>query len=120
MLLRLLKLIKIVKLFSYGSNMQENRIANFFSINAGKMRLLTLLITVCLTIHLCGCGWYYIAKLEDFSPESWIFSFDLMEKTQFEIYIASIYYVLSTLSTIGYGDITVNNYLIILIIVFFK
>ena len=30
-----------------------------------------------------------------------------MEKTKIEMYIASIYYVLSTLSTIGYGDITV-------------
>eukprot|EP00828_Plagiopyla_frontata_P046040 TRINITY_DN8052_c0_g2_i1.p1 TRINITY_DN8052_c0_g2~~TRINITY_DN8052_c0_g2_i1.p1 ORF type:complete len:451 (+),score=54.94 TRINITY_DN8052_c0_g2_i1:23-1375(+) len=106
MLLRLTKIIKIIKLFSYGDNMQENRIANFFSINAGKMRLLMLLITVCLTIHLCGCGWYYIAKLEDFSPDSWIFNFDLMEKSQVELYIASLYYVLSTLSTIGYGDIT--------------
>ena len=64
MLLRLLKLMKLVKLFSYSENILENRIVNFFSINAGKMRLLILLMT----IHLCGCGWYYIAKLEDFSP----------------------------------------------------
>ena len=67
-----------------------------------------LAFTVMLNIHLCGCGWYYLAKLEEFSPDSWIFNFELMEKTKIEMYIASIYYVLSTLSTIGYGDITVR------------
>lgn len=38
----------------------------FFKFNYGFSRLLTLLISVCLVLHLSGCLWYYVAAFNDF------------------------------------------------------
>ena len=91
---------------------------------------MTLFFTVSIGIHLMGCLWYYEAKLEEFSPETWVYRFfskklnlffnwnryknnfvkknlrmDMVDYSNLSIYLASIYYALTTLTTVGYGDI---------------
>ena len=36
------------------------------------MRLVTLLVSVMILVHLMGCFWYYEAKLDDFQPDTWV------------------------------------------------
>jgi hypothetical protein len=31
-----------------------------------------LFLTVLLLVHLMGCFWFYLAKLADFDPETWV------------------------------------------------
>jgi hypothetical protein len=61
-----------------------------------------------------GCFWYYLAKLQDFEPDTWVARTDMIESTNLSLYIASIYYSFTALTTVGYGDITArtnsNNY----------
>jgi voltage-gated potassium channel len=45
-----------------------------------------------LTVHLIGCGWIYLNGVE--------------KGKIFDIYVKAIYWVITTMTTIGYGDIT--------------
>ena len=64
-----------------------------------KFSVITLLL-----IHTTGCFWYFLAT---FSPEdNWVIAFGIEDSSIFVKYIASIYFVLKVLVTVGYGNIT--------------
>jgi len=74
-LYRLIKITKIAKVFRFLSN--DSFVMEFFEFNSGVMRLITLLFSVSILIHLMGCLWYYEAKMDDFGPDTWVFRFFL-------------------------------------------
>ena len=56
-------------------------------------------------IHLSSCLFFFITKLEDFSPDSWVNRLGLTDSSPFELYITSFYWSLTTVTTVGYGDV---------------
>jgi len=78
-----------------------------------------LMLIIILALHNLSCIYICLGKM--YYP-NWIVQLGLNVKNYIEIYICSFYYVLSTLTTVGYGDIstyTVNErlYGIVLLIV---
>jgi len=47
-----------------------------------------------------------LAKLYDDSDQTWIFRYGYQDSTNMEVYIASMYFTLTTITTVGFGDIT--------------
>lgn len=70
-LYRLIKITKIAKVFRFLTN--DSFVMEYFEFNSGIMRLVTLLFSVSILIHLMGCLWYYEAKMDDFGPDTWVF-----------------------------------------------
>ena len=60
-------------------------------------------------IHLSSCLFFFITKLEDFSPDSWVNRLGLTDSSPFELYITSFYWSLTTVTTVGYGDVVSNT-----------
>ena len=80
------------------------------TINLRKELILTfqrftqLLLYIILFVHISGCIWIWIGATND---DGWIkVKGYLLEKDGTTIYIASIYYIVTTLATVGYGDFT--------------
>jgi hyperpolarization activated cyclic nucleotide-gated potassium channel 1 len=56
-----------------------------------------------------GCFWYYSAKLYDFSSNTWVYQNDVVNESNWMLYLISIYWAISTISTVGFGDIHAYN-----------
>jgi hypothetical protein len=67
---RIVKLIKMVRTMGKTSRTVEKIIYSLI-VNAGMLRLIQLLFTLVLFVHLFGCGWFLVAKLTDFGPDTW-------------------------------------------------
>lgn len=48
----------------------------------------------------------FLAEFDDDPYESWRYGEPYVEYESFDLYITSVYYVVTTMSTVGYGDIS--------------
>ena len=111
--LTFVKLLKIFKTFG------DNRVLNALNKLCDKIHFLyewkglfsTLLITFS-TLNFCTCFFIFVGKNE---AQGWIIQNNLQDKGFMDLYIASLYYLMTTLTTVGYGDISsyYNNFEII-------
>ena len=58
-------------------------------------------------VHWVGCIFFFIAYLEyDGKTKTWLDSADLdLESSNFNLYIASVSWAFTTMTTVGYGDV---------------
>ena len=98
-MIRLAKFGKIrTKLFKNFSGIME--------LTAGLDRLIFLSMVFFLMIHIIACFWIFIAKFDETSKENWIFSKNYQDYPEYDLYVASFYFSVPTIVTVGYGDIT--------------
>ena len=102
---RLYRLLKITKIVKALKIMKGGVLQEYFESFSGVLRIFSFIFSVCLLIHVVGCLWYFLAKLDDFSPDTWVVRAGLLDAENISIYLASVYYAFSTLTTVGYGDI---------------
>ena len=98
---KILNLFKIQKFFKYiNINFELSQI--FYLINFSLFYILYF--------HASTCLWIYLAAIEDFyNQDNWMLKLNFINKNNFDIYIASLYFNFATLFTVGYGDITPTN-----------
>jgi hypothetical protein len=104
----LLRYLKLFKIFSF------NKFLDYFSsddfdlikLSATASRLLLFGCYFLIVTHLLACMWIYLGRIDN---PNWIFHLDLQDLPDNEIYITSCYFILSTIFTIGYGDICAKN-----------
>ena len=99
---RLIKLqhyTKIGNLFSKFKFFKDNRIH----------RIVKSFLLLFLIIHSISCLFVLIGNCYLFGTNNWIDNNGFRDLSNFDIYIASFYYNLVTICTIGYGDIAIKN-----------
>ena len=102
--LTVFKLLKIFKTFTNNRVLNEfNRICDKIHFFNEWKGLFSTLIIMFSSLHFCTCFFIFIGKNES---QGWILKNDLQDRTFFDIYIASLYYQMTTLTTVGYGDIS--------------
>ena len=106
-LLRILRLFKMLRLFKY--NRTFKKVFDTVKMNAGIMKMITVTFTVFFFVHLVGCFWFLQAKLDDFNYDTWVVRLNYIDKAPSDQYLASIYWALQTLTTVGFGDINART-----------
>eukprot|EP01135_Chromosphaera_perkinsii_P012164 Nk52_evm2s2604 gene=Nk52_evmTU2s2604 len=99
-ILRVLKLLSISRLEGYLST---------FNLSTRFQRLVKLLAYFFLVWHILTCFWVFLALVDEDSQKHWIYRRGLTGSDNAEIYIAASYYVIGTITTVGFGDITAEN-----------
>ena len=98
-LLRLIRLIRVIKLYrnsSWEIYLEQLRIS------PALLNLLLLAIQILFLCHIFACFWHYLSLNE---VNSWVTVFEFTGQSSTDTYIASLYFVVVTMLTVGYGDI---------------
>ena len=60
-------------------------------------------------MHIIACAWIWLGEVTILTGESWMEVTDLIDTEQtdnnLDVYVFSLYWVVTTLTTVGYGDI---------------
>ena len=59
-------------------------------------------------IHLLACIWIIIANIDPDPDNSWINGFDREKKS--ELYLTAFYFTVTTITTVGYGDMPISTF----------
>ena len=106
--LKIFTCFKALKIFKIN-NRKNNRAFYLFSQKASDnysserfYQISVFSITIISVLNIFICFHIYMAKL---SYPNWILSSKLQDKPFIEIYLASLYFILATMTSVGYGDI---------------
>jgi hypothetical protein len=111
---RLVRMLKIVK--------ERNKLVKYLSellkIGVGFERLLFFVLLFFVFCHIVACLWIFSARFNgnhndpNFCIEeagTWICQGDFNSLPDWKLYFTAIYFIMSTITTVGYGDIAANN-----------
>ena len=100
-LLRLLRGFQCLGIF--------RRWENNVNVNPVVIRMINLVLIIFLIDHWVACLWFFIGETTKISNESWLTSASLENARTTTQYMKSLYWSITTLTTVGYGDITPTN-----------
>lgn len=101
MFLRLFRLLRLVRLFVIFQRFDQMGI-----ISSGYLRILKFVSVVTLLIHWVSCIWFLTAVIGQFPPDCWVVRAGIVNEIQPIKYLRSVYWTITTMTTVGYGDIT--------------
>jgi hypothetical protein len=99
--LRLLRLLRIPHLFVILRRWQNQN-----WINPGYLRIARFLTVILILSHLISCGWYLPSYFSGFPPYCWTVLEGIQSGDSTTISIRSLYWTITTMTTVGFGDIT--------------
>ncbi|OMJ93516.1 hypothetical protein SteCoe_3492 [Stentor coeruleus] len=106
-LLRVFRIMKVLKHYTQASVL--NKLVDFFQLNARVLKFAQFLLTMFFFVHFIGCLWYFSALIDEFSPDTWVARNNMTDMNKGSLYLTCIYWAITTITTVGYGDITAKT-----------
>ena len=107
-ILKLLKLVRLIKMQKQGSFSLLSWLSEIFAVNADFKWFTSFFAYFAMTTHVLACLWIIIAKIDPNSEMSWIN--DYADEKLNRIYMKSFYFIVTTITTVGYGDTSATTF----------
>lgn len=105
-IVRLTRLAKVFKLLKKNKTL-FSKLTEKLRISMGFERLVLFLSFFCIFIHVGSCLYILLAQMESEDYTTWVNNND--DADGIDLYILAVYFTLTTVSTVGYGDILPNT-----------
>jgi len=106
---RLYKLIRVVRIAKAFKHYKENdvleKIQDFLNVNSRIYKLFKFIFSICLCVHIMGCLWFFVARIQTFDPDTWVVRHGYLDASVISQYVVSVYWAFTTITTVGFGDI---------------
>ncbi len=102
-IIRLIRLLKLARLFKLGKVAKS--VTDWID-NPNLIQMLKLLLMTVFMSHLLGCFWFLVSPYDSVRPDDTWWGATMLADQKSDHYIASVYWSFSTMTTVGYGDIT--------------
>ena len=106
-LVKLTRLVRILKIFK-ESNKMFKYMENYLNIGVGFQRLLGFILSFFMIIHIVACLWIMTVQFYESAEGTWMEG-DIVEMPPGEKYLTSMYFTVTTITTVGYGDVTIST-----------
>jgi voltage-gated potassium channel Kch len=110
--IRMIRMLRLFRLFKLSKLVSLDDRLGTFGITPSLTAILTLMMQIFFIAHLYACFWHFIT-LSDANevtpPRTWVTEFGYENTPEYPRYIASFYYIIVTMLTVGYGDIHATN-----------
>ena len=104
---RLIRMLKLAKVMKLKSLYKGTNFSYFLKINGGIIKVISLALITILILHFFACVFSALAVYDtDNYLQSWIFRYKGADFADSEVYLTAYYFGMTTLTTVGYGDIT--------------
>lgn len=107
-IIRMTKMVRLLKIAKVRNKLVKN-LSEVLRIGVGFERLLFLMVIFLVMIHVIACFWIFIAKFDDLTKDNWIYAKGIIDYSDYDLYITSFYFSVTTVVTVGYGDITAQS-----------
>ena len=80
-------------------------------LSVAKERLVIFSIFAILFVHTISCLWIFLGayNIGSVSMDNWITVFDFNPDDMSQMYVIGVYWTITTITTVGYGDIYATN-----------
>ena len=100
---RFMKLAKFLRKFQFFDNIYEK-----IKINFGMSKLISFIFQMILVFHVVACLWYFLSKLYN-EENNWFVHIGVRDDNNIRKYFFSLYWTITTVFTMGFGDIHAYN-----------
>jgi len=103
-LIRLMRLVKIFKIMKNSGKIKAHFSASI-ALGQGLERLLNIALQFLFTNHIFACLWILLGKMSEVSfRDVWYHD---RGHSDFDTYIHAFYFTVQTMTTVGYGDMSI-------------
>jgi hypothetical protein len=113
---RLYKLVKLFKLLRVFKIVKDNsKIKNYYNevtkTGVAFERLLFFILIFLILCHFVSCLWIFVALIDgsEYTDGTWMEKTDSQETTNSQLYLTAFYFTVTTITTVGYGDISASK-----------
>jgi hypothetical protein len=107
---KLSKITKVLKLTKLARLARASRLitryADMFYVSRNQMKLVKLFFVTMAMAHIIACGWGLVAHLDDnMHVNTWLSESGMVDESGMEQYLTAFYWSVTTMITVGYGDV---------------